>query len=95
MLCEGVGMPEQCRVDHAMVERQTLAVQQLLLSVAAIDATDPTVCACAALYSCSIQRNKGRIHQCVKILSQNENELEAPSSVTNKWTEPPVHFHSN
>lgn len=68
MLCEGVRLPEQCKVDHAVVERQTLAVQQLLLSAAASDATDPTICACAVSYSCSIQRNKGRIDQCVKIL---------------------------
>ncbi|PNF20932.1 hypothetical protein B7P43_G10561 [Cryptotermes secundus] len=54
----GVRLPEQCKVDHAVVERQTLAVQQLLLSAAASDATDPTICACAVSYSCSIQRNK-------------------------------------
>lgn len=54
----GVGLPEQCRVDHGVVEKQALAVQQLLLSAAASDATDPTICACAVSYSCKIQRNK-------------------------------------
>lgn len=63
-------MPEQFRVDHAVVERQTLTVQQLLLSAAASDATDPTICAFTVSYSCSIQRNKGMSDQCVKILNQ-------------------------
>lgn len=60
-LCTGVALPERCRVEHEMIQKQTMLVQQLLLSVAASDATDPAICMCAVSYSCRIQKNEGII----------------------------------
>jgi hypothetical protein len=60
-LCAGVALPEQCRVEHGMIQKQIMSVHQLLLSTAASDAADPTICLCAVSYSCRIQRNKGTI----------------------------------
>jgi hypothetical protein len=57
-----VALPEQCRVEHEVTERQTLAVQQLLLSTVVGDAADSTVCLCAVSFSCRIQDNKGSMH---------------------------------
>ena len=56
-----MALPERCRVEHEMIQTQTTLVQQLLLSAAASDATDPTICMCAVSYSCRIQRNEGMI----------------------------------
>lgn len=53
----GVALPEHCRVEHEMIQKQAMSVQQLLLSAAASDAADPTICMCAVSYSCRIQRN--------------------------------------
>jgi len=60
-LWTGVALPERCRVEHEMIQKQTMLVQQLLLSAAANDATDQTICMCAVSYSCRIQRNEGMI----------------------------------
>jgi hypothetical protein len=62
LLCTGLALPEQCRVEHEVTEQQMLAVQQLLLSAAASDPADTTVSLCAVSSSCKIQRNKGRIN---------------------------------
>jgi hypothetical protein len=56
----GVALPERCRVEHEMTQKQTMLVQQLLLSVAASDTTDPAICMCAVSYSCRIQRNEDK-----------------------------------
>jgi hypothetical protein len=56
-----VALPERCRVEHEMIQKQTVLVQQLLLSAAALDATDPAICMCAVSYSCRIQKNEGMI----------------------------------
>ena len=56
-----MALPERCRVEHEMIQKQTVLVQQLLLSAAASDTTDPAICMCAVSYSCRIQRNEGMI----------------------------------
>jgi hypothetical protein len=56
-----MALPEHCRVEHEMIQKQAMSVQQLLLSAAARDATDPTICMCAVSYSCRIQRKEGMI----------------------------------
>ncbi|KDR23218.1 serine/threonine-protein kinase 11-interacting protein [Zootermopsis nevadensis] len=54
----GVELPGQCRLEHEVTESQNLAVEQLLLSAAAGDDADSTVCSCAVSFSCRIQKNK-------------------------------------
>lgn len=56
-----MALPEHCRVEHEMIQQQTVLVQKLLLSASASDATDPAICMCAVSYSCRIQRNEGMI----------------------------------
>ena len=56
-----MALPERCRVEHEMIQKQTMLVQELLLSASASDAIDPTICMCAVSYSCRIQRNEGMI----------------------------------
>ncbi|XP_069674529.1 serine/threonine-protein kinase 11-interacting protein isoform X2 [Periplaneta americana] len=54
----GVTLPKQCRIEQEVTEKQTLTLQQALLSSAASDDVDPNITLCAVSSNCEVTRNE-------------------------------------